>query len=194
MQQASGLKRFLAWIIDFTTLVPVYFLSAKIIEKLLKTFKHYPPIEPRGMFAYDKAAFETFFFNLVFILIFAVLVKAISYLKYNRTIGEKLLGLVRLGSDQSELNKSQRRKLVLSTVIKIVSITLPGPFVAFIYKFALKSLGYSSLGDRLFFFSLFLLIAANFFYFISPLIAYLRDDKASWVEKFTNTRVYQLRD
>lgn len=191
MQQASGSQRFFAWFIDFTTLVPIYFLSYKVFEKLLKTYKVYPPLRSRGMFSYDRAAFEAFWYSVLFIFLTSIIVKGISYLKYNRTMGEALVRLKRRQENGEELTKSNRIRLVLATVIKIAFICLPGPLVAMFNKYVLGPMGAHGVGELLFFGSLFLLIVALFFFLISPIIAYFKKDKASWVEKFTKTRVFE---
>lgn len=190
MKQANGVQRFLAWLIDFSLLIPIYFLSFKVIEKLLLTYRHYPPLKRRGMIAFTPAEFETFFLNVLFILVLAVIIKSISYFNFNQTIGEKLIGIRRFQPDGEQLERNQRRKLVLVSIIKISAVCLPGPLFSFIYL-ALNAIFKLKLEKYIFFFSLTLLIVAFFFFTISPLIAYFKEDKVSWVEKFTNTRVFK---
>lgn len=74
MKQANGLQRFCSWVIDFSVLIPIYFLSWKIIEVLLKTYRHYPPVKRTGMMFYTKAQYEAFFTSFIFILIVAIII------------------------------------------------------------------------------------------------------------------------
>lgn len=194
MKQASGLKRFLAWIIDISIFFPIYFLTAKIIETIYKTYFHYPKIKNTGMFAYNPGDFQVFFMTVFFLLICAVLIHFISLKKFHKTLGHALLKILRLNQDGSQLTPKQINKLTLTTILKISMICLPGPFLAMFTNFILRPMGFSKFGDLPFYLSLILLFLALFFLIISPIIAYFKTDKLSWVEKYTNTFIYEVTD
>lgn len=176
MKQAHGFTRFSAYIIDLSILIAVYYLCLKVAENLIPPDAIYPPAT--GMDLYSKKDFEVYKRAVSIAAIMFVIYHLFFHFLFNATLGQLLLKIRVLNTDGTKLDFRNKLRLTLVGLIKFSIIFLPSPMLIFFLMIGFPM-------------SLLILLWAMYALAINPLLSYYKDDKASWSERLTYTRIFE---
>ncbi len=158
----------------------------KISEQFVPAKDLYPPVS--AMSLYSKREMDIYKISVSIGASFLLIYQFVCHYFFKTTIGNKLLKIKRLSVEKEDLKLIQIFKLCLVSILKYGIVFLPGP-ASVILLFFLMSVVSEVLSDYIAFT---LLVLAFSWLILTPLKAYRKNDKVTWVEKFTKTRVYSL--
>lgn len=177
-QIASGPKRVFAYLIDFGIILTFYYLCIALGSKVFPE-ELYPPLKPMQL--YGQREFHIFWMATGIVGVFIHLYPLVTYALFKTTIGNRLMGLYIGLVDGTPVGFKKTYYRSLLSVLKLLAFIIPGPFVAIFFK------GFP------FQVSLGLLLIAAMFMIGNPFTSYFTQNKESWVEKLTKTRVFQTK-
>lgn len=175
-------KRAAATFIDFLLLFGAYLVLGFISEHLYKV-DAYPP--PTGMQFYSERDFSVFWFFVRSIFILTITYLWVSYQFFGATLGQKLARIKLLNEAGSKLTTKNIFLRIISVILRLFLISVPGPIVAILFL----AIGESFLNETL---SMLLLMMAVLALLYFSITKYQQGDKRSISDRISNTIMIDL--
>jgi len=174
-KQASLIKRFLSWFMDMIIFFICYFLFVSIVMKFIPEKLLVPPVGPMAF--YSKGQFIAYSRSLLFLIIFIIFYNYMPLTRVRATLGQLICHIRIRSKNGHNVTFKQMTLRLLGSLIKIIVIFMPGPLMAYFFDADVGSFVALMFG---FAFLLFTIV-----------IPCLKADKATWIEKISNTRIFE---
>ncbi len=177
MNNAKGIYRFISFVSDISILIGLYYLSLKITEVIVPAKNLYPPVG--AMQLYSPRDFHIYLISSLLGAFFYSTYNLVCYFAMERTLGQVLTRIKRVNLDNTQLTQEEKVKVTLWGLLKYLMIFTPAPLVAFIGIFGFAA-------------SILILVVPILYLLINPLLCYFTDEKRSWFELRTKTKIIYI--